>query len=66
MAMNISTVRSAAAEAVLAALTELYKDTEADPDGMRGFAEAVAEAAVTAVQHVIDMAETEVSGEHIR
>ena len=66
MAMNPDTVRAAAADAVLAALTELYKDTEPDPEGMKGFAEAIAEAAVVAVQHVMDQGETEVSGEGIR
>jgi uncharacterized membrane protein len=64
MAMNVSQVREEATNAVLTALTDLYE--EADADSMRGFAEAIAEAAVVAVQHVIDRAETEVSRESIR
>ena len=65
MAINVTQVESDATQAVLDALLELYKSQEVDADSMRGFAEAVAQAAVTAVQHVIDSAETEVSGESI-
>ena len=61
MAINISTVRSEATNAVLTALVAMYKD--ADADSMKAFAEAIAEAAVVAVQNVIDHAETDVSGE---
>jgi len=64
MAINIETVRIEATNAVLDALTNMYKD--ADNESMRGFAEAIAEAAVVAVQNVIDHAQTEVSGESIR
>ena len=64
MAINTDTVETEATEAVLEALTELYKD--ADSDSMRGFAEAIAKAAVVAVQNVIDHGETEVSGEGIQ
>lgn len=62
MAMNTTTVKTLATEAVLTALTDLYK--ESDKEGMRKFAQAIAEAAVVAVQHVIDNAET-VSGSDI-
>lgn len=61
MAININTVRSEATTAVLNALTAIYKD--ADAESMKGFAEAIAEAAVVAVRNVIDHAETEISGE---
>ena len=64
MAMNINNVRTTATAAVLDALTELYENSDAD--SMRDFAEAIAEAAVVAVQHVIDRAEVEVTGESIR
>lgn len=64
MAININTVRNEATNAVLAALTSMYEN--ADADSMRGFAEAIAEAAVVAVQNVIDHAQTELSGESIR
>lgn len=63
MAMNTATVKTLATEAVLIALTDLYK--ESDKEGMRKFAQAIAEAAVVAVQHVIDNAET-VSGSDIQ
>ncbi|MBI3188489.1 MAG: hypothetical protein HYZ31_11580 [Gammaproteobacteria bacterium] len=64
MAININTVKTEATDAVLKALTAMYKD--ADAESMRSFAEAIAEAAVVAVQNVIDHAETEMSGESIR
>jgi len=63
MAINIETVRNEATTAVLNALTEMYKDSDAD--GMKDFAEAIAEAAVVAVQNVIDHGQIEVSGEGI-
>jgi len=63
MAININTVETEATEAVLEALTEMYED--ADTDSMRSFAEAIAKAAVVAVQNVVDHGETEVSGEGI-
>jgi len=64
MAINIETVRTEATQAVLSALTAMYED--ANEESMRSFAEAIAEAAVVAVQNVIDHAETEVSGESVR
>ncbi len=63
MAINVNTVREEATIAVLEALTEMYED--ADADRMKSFAEAIAEAAVVAVQNVIDHGETDVSGEGI-
>jgi hypothetical protein len=64
MAININTVKTEATNAVLDALTAMYEN--ADADAMKDFAEAIAEAAVVAVQNVIDHGETEVSGESIR
>lgn len=64
MAININTVKTEATNAVLDALTDMYKD--ADRESMTSFAEAIAEAAVVAVQNVIDHAETDVTGESIR
>lgn len=61
MAMNLGEVKTSATEAVLIALTQLYK--ESDKEGMRAFAEAIAEAAVVAVAHVQSNARTELSGE---
>jgi hypothetical protein len=63
MAININTVKTEATEAVLNALLELYQD--ADRDSMTGFAEAIAEAAVVAVQNVIDHGEIDAVGEGI-
>jgi hypothetical protein len=65
MAMSIDLVREEATTAVQAALAELYKDLDPDQGAMQGFAAAVAEAAVVAVRHVLDRAETETSGERI-
>ncbi len=65
MAISITSLRSEASAAVLSALTELYKETSPDPDAMRGFAEALAEIAVATAEHLIDRAETAVSGENI-
>lgn len=42
------------------ALAAMYE--EADAESMRGFAEAIAEAAVVAVQNMIDHAEVDVTG----
>jgi hypothetical protein len=64
MAVNINTVRSEATNAVLAALSRMYDN--ADTESMRGFAEAIAEAAVVAVQNVLDHAELEASGNGLR
>ena len=64
MAININTVKTEAANAVLAELTAMYSN--ADADGMKDFANAIAQAAVVAVQNVIDHAETELSGDSIR
>lgn len=60
MAMNVNEVKTVATEAVLDELVKLYEN--ADRDGMQDFAEAIAQAAVTAVQHVIDNAEIADSG----
>jgi len=64
MAIDINTVKTEATTAVLDALTAMYE--EADEDSMKTFAEAIAQAAVVAVQNVIDHAEIEASGEGIR
>lgn len=64
MPMNLSIVKTAATEAVVEELAKLYENS--DKEGMQDFANAIAEAAVVAVQHVIDFAETELSGESIR
>jgi hypothetical protein len=64
MAIDIDTVRQQATLAVQEALAKLYSN--ADSDAMKGFAEAIAEAAVVAVQNVIDHAEVEQSGGGIR
>jgi len=64
MAIDVEVVKTQATEAVLDALTSMYKD--ADKDSMRDFAAAIAQAAVVAVQNVIDHGETVVSGEGIR
>lgn len=64
MSINVNTVRKEATNAVAQALSEMYKDS--DPESMQGFAEAIAEAAVVAVQNVIDHGETELSGESLR
>jgi len=60
MAINVTTVRTEAANAVLDALKAVYED--ADIESMKGFAEAV----LVAVLNVIDQAEVEVSGESVR
>ena len=51
MAINTGQLHIEATDMVLAALTELYKDTEPDPDAMRGFAEAIASIAVATAEH---------------
>lgn len=63
MAMNIAQVKTSATEAVLNELTKMYKNS--DKEGMRQFAEAIAEAAVVAVQHVIDKGEVRTTGQQI-
>ncbi|MEX2500632.1 MAG: hypothetical protein WD397_17335 [Wenzhouxiangellaceae bacterium] len=65
MAINTGQLHIEATDKVLAALTELYKDTEPDPDAMRGFAEAIASIAVATAEHFIARAETVQSGEGI-
>lgn len=64
MAIDINVVRQEATAAVQLALARLYEN--ADSEAMRGFAEAIAEAAVVAVQNVIDHAEIESGGGGIR
>lgn len=64
MAVNINQLREDATEAVLALMLKQFED--ADADSMRTFAATIAEAAVTAAQHLVDRAETELSGEGIR
>lgn len=66
MAMDIDLVREEATAAVEDALAELYKDLDPDKEAMKGFAEAIAAAAVAAVQHVLSRAETEIGGEAIK
>lgn len=61
MARDIKQVRR---DAALEVVTWLCRDTSPDLEGMRGFAEAIAEAAVVA-QHLIQQAETETSGDSI-
>ena len=53
MAINVNTVKIEATNAVLEALASMYEET--DKDSMRGFAEAIAEAAVVAVQMLLIM-----------
>ncbi len=64
MAVNINTVRNEATEAVLAAMLAMYD--KSDPDAMRGMAEAIAEAAVVAVQNVLDHAELDALGQGLQ
>lgn len=64
MAINITTVRSEATAAVLNALTAMYED--ADSESMKRFAEAIAEAAVVAVQNVIDHGEIDPLGQGLK
>ena len=61
MAIDIDRVRSEASAAVLEALTAMYKD--ADAESMKGFADAIAEAAVVAVRNVVDHAEIDPQGQ---
>ncbi len=63
MSINTNDAHDAATEAVLSALLVLYENT-AEED-VRPFAEAVAQAAAVAVQHIADNAVTELSGEGI-
>jgi uncharacterized protein YjcR len=64
MAMDINQVRNDATLVIADALSKLYES--ADKDAMTDFAKVIAEAAVVAVQHVMDRAETEGSHESIR
>lgn len=66
MAIDTGQLHSEATDTVLAALTQLYKDTEPDPEAMRGFAEAIANIAVATAEHFIARAETTGSGEGIK
>lgn len=65
MAIDTGQLHTEATDKVLDALTKLYKDTEPDPDAMRGFAEAVAGIAVATAEHFIARAQTVQSGEGI-
>ncbi len=64
MAVNIEELREDATDAVLALMLAQFED--ADRDAMRIFAATIAEAAVAAVQHVVNRAETGISGESIQ
>jgi hypothetical protein len=63
MALNLDVVREQATLAVQQALAGLYDN--ADSDAMKGFAAAIAEAAVVAVRNVIEHAEVEQNGSGI-
>ncbi len=64
MAVNIEELRETATNAVLEMMAEKYAN--ADVGAMRDFAAIIAQAAVTAVEHVIARAQTELSGEGIQ
>lgn len=71
MAINTSVLHNEATEAVVTALTELYKSDDPDipgpdPDSLRGFAEAIASIAVATAEHFVAWAETVQSGEGIQ
>ncbi len=71
MAINLSALHNEATDAVVVALTELYKSDDPDipgpdPNSLRGFAEAMASIAVATAEHIVAQAETEQSGEGIR
>jgi hypothetical protein len=66
MTMNVEQLREEATAAVEEALAELYADLSPDRAAMEGFARAIAAAAVAAVQHVLDRAETATGGDRIR
>lgn len=63
MAIDVDQLRLEATNAVLSALTDLYENS--DSDAMKDFAEVIAEAAVATAQHVLNQAQTELSGEGI-
>jgi hypothetical protein len=63
MSVNIDQLRESTIEAVMAILKQQYQS--GDPEGMKPFATAIAQAAVSAVSHVVANAQT-VSGEGIR
>ncbi|MEX2500636.1 MAG: hypothetical protein WD397_17355 [Wenzhouxiangellaceae bacterium] len=65
MAIDTGQLHGDATDKVLAGLTKLYKDTEPDPDAMRGFAEAIASIAVATAEHFIARAEIKLSGDGI-
>ena len=65
MPISTSQLHTEATDAVITALTELYKDTSPDPEAMKGFAEAMAQIAVATAEHIVARAETELSGEGI-
>jgi len=64
MAVNIEELRLEATEAVLALMTAQFEN--ADADAMRQFAATIAEAAVAAVEHIVNRAQTEISNEKIK
>ncbi len=64
MAVNIEELREDTTDAVLALMLAQFED--ADADSMRTFAATIAEAAVAAVRHVVNRAETGISGEPIQ
>ena len=64
MSVNITELREDATNAILNRMLEQFED--ADADAMREFAGTIAEAAVAAVQHIVDRAQTELNGEGIQ
>jgi len=70
MAINTSVLHHEATDAVVTALTELYKSDDPDipgpdPNSLRGFAEAIANIAVATAEHIVARAQTVQSGEAI-
>ena len=63
MPMDIDQVRTASTNAVLDKLVANLPDSK--PENLLLIAEPVAEAAVAAIQHVLDNAQTSVDGESI-
>ncbi len=71
MAINTSLLHNEATEAVVVALTELYKSddpdiTGPDPDSLRGFAQAIAQIAVATAEHIVARAQTVQGGDSIQ
>jgi hypothetical protein len=64
MAVNIEELRETTITAVLEMMTAQYEN--ADVDAMRDFAAIVAQAAVSAVEHIVAQAQTAVSGESLK